>query len=388
MKENEKVIDKTTEDNVNSIDEGEQLQNLENCITTSNCMSESRENYNMTYKINRKVIINGVSKTIHANTEQEYTDKVLSLHNEYLNNSKHKFKEYAVNWFNIFCKPNVETVTYYTYERQLKKYILPSLGDKYLEDITTDDVQKMFNKITNGKASKNKVKTVLNQVLEAAVEDEYISRNPLTAKRLKIKGKASKPTRTYSVEQMKYIISHIDDIKTERDRVYIVLQALHPMRLEEVLGLKWSDIDFDNMTIHIQRAVTHPARNAPEIKAPKTESSNRYIGLASLALDYLKPTNDNDDFILGGEEPLSYTAVRRMCERIAADIGFNESITPRRFRTTVLSDIYSQTKDIKLVQEAAGHTTTKMTLEYYVKERSDINGAATAIELLYCNQNG
>lgn len=378
---NIKIIDSGTEHDVNSMNEGEQSKNLENFILTSSCMSTLEDN--MTYKINRKVIINGLCKNIRANTEQEYMEKLLQLHNEESDNNKHLFGEYADEWFELFCKPNIETVTIQTYERQLNKYILPSLGDKYIEDITVGDIQNLFNDITTSKASKDKIKTVLNQVFEAAIDDNYLARNPLNSRRLRISGRESEPTKPYSVEQMRYIINHLDDIKKERDRIYIALQALHPMRLEEVLGLKWSDIDFENMSIHIQRAATHPKRNKAEVKEPKTKSSIRYIALSSLASKYLSPPGNKDEYILGRDTPLTYTEVRRMCKRIASDIGFDENITPIRFRTTVLTDIYSQTKDIKLVQRAAGHTTSAMTFQYYVKERSNINEAATAVERLY-----
>lgn len=61
---------------------------------------------------------------------------------------------------------------------------------------------------------------------------------------------------------------------------------------------------------------------------------------------------DTIEFVFGGKSPLSYTQVRRMCNRIKRDIGFDENITPIRFRTTVLTDLYDQTKDIKLAQAA------------------------------------
>lgn len=80
---------------------------------------------------------------------------------------------------------------------------------------------------------------------------------------------------------------------------------------------------------------------------------------------------------------MSYTQVRRMCDRIKKDTEFSENITPIRFRTTVLTDIYDQTKDIKLTQAAAGHTTADMTLKYYVKGREDIASATTAVGTVY-----
>ena len=56
-----------------------------------------------------------------------------------------------------------------------------------------------------------------------------------------------------------------------------------------------------------------------------------------------------------------------MCERIQSDTGFSERITPIRFRTTVLTDMYDQTKDMKQTQQAAGHANVSTTMKHYVK---------------------
>lgn len=89
------------------------------------------------------------------------------------------------------------------------------------------------------------------------------------------------------------------------------------------------------------------------------------------------------DYLFGGDKPLSYTQVRRMCNRIKKDIGFDGNITPIRFRTTVLTDLYDQTKDIKLTQNAAGHTTSAMTLKHYVKGRGSNSETAAAVDRAY-----
>lgn len=70
------------------------------------------------------------------------------------------------------------------------------------------------------------------------------------------------------------------------------------------------------------------------------------------------------------------SAVLNGCGRIKRDTGFTENITPIRFRTAVVTDLYDQTKDIKPAQAAAGHTTSVMTLRYYVKGRETIRKAA------------
>lgn len=251
-----------------------------------------------------------------------------------------------------------------------------------IEDIGVDDVQRLFNGMDTSKETKNKVKRLLNQVLNAATDDDLLMRNPLKSNRIKITGAESATTETYGVEQMQYLVQHIGDIKQAQDRAYMAIQALHPLRLEEVLGLKWSGIDLEHMTLSINRAVTHPTRNQPEIKSPKTKSSIRTIGLSQLAVSYLTRGRE-DEFVVGGDTPLTYTQVKRMCDRIKKDTGFSERITPMRFRPTVLTDLYDQTRDIKLVQAAAGHATAEMTLKHYVKGRGNVVESALAIESVY-----
>lgn len=359
------------------------LQHLDNYTQDLDCMPFQQGVDEMATKINRTVVIDGVKRWIHANSEQEYADKLAKLFcKEPKTIIKHQFSSYAWNWFETYSKPNIATATIRLYNQLLRCHINPTLGDIPVEDITIDDVQRMFNNMDTGKETKMKAKRLLNQVLNAAIDDGFINKSPLKSKRIKITGAESKTTEVYSVEQMQYLVQHIGDIKLAQDRTYMALQALHPLRLEEVLGLRWADVDLDNMALHIRRAVTHPSRNQPEIKETKTKKSVRTIGLSSLAVQYLKPGRE-DEFVLGGCTPLSYSNVRRMRERIRRETGFSEKITPMRFRTTVLTDLYDRTKDIKLTQAAAGHTTADMTLKHYVKGRENVVQSATAIESLY-----
>ena len=98
----------------------------------------------------------------------------------------------------------------------------------------------------------------LYMVFQQALEDGLIQRNPLHSKSVRITGRGSKPTEPYSVAQMRFLAQHIGLIENPSDRAYMALQALHPLRLEEVLGLKWMDIDALGQVINVRRAVTHP----------------------------------------------------------------------------------------------------------------------------------
>ena len=360
-----------------------QPPHLDNSTQELDCMPFQQGVEGMATKINRTVTVNGVKRWIHCNTEQEYCDRLAKLFcKEPQSEVKHLFSEYALNWFETYSKPNIATATVKLYSHLLTYHIIPAFEGMAVEDIRADDIQRLFNGMDTSKETKYKVKRLLNQVLNAAVDDEFLVKSPLKSDRIKITGAESTTTATYSVEQMQYLVQHIGDIQSAQDRTYMAIQALHPLRLEEVLGLKWSDIDLEHMSLSVNRAVTHPTRNQPEVKDTKTKSSVRTIGLSQLAVSYLTPGRA-DEFVLGGNSPLSYTQVRRMCERIQKDTGFTEKITPKRFRTTVLTDLYDKTRDIKLVQAAAGHTTAEMTLKHYVKGRGNVVKSAAAIESAY-----
>ncbi len=75
------------------------------------------------------------------------------------------------------------------------------------------------------------------------------------------------------------------------------------MRIEEVLGLRWENIDTERGCIHIRRAVVHSGRNMPEIKSTKSKAE-RTIPLPRHLLDELSPKEETG-FLLNSYTDLS-----------------------------------------------------------------------------------
>lgn len=371
---------------------GETLMQVANKLNLDNSIqnrdSSESEDF-MSNTIRRHVRINGTTVWITAKTEQEYMEKVVRLNGgdeSPASKPKHRFSDYALTWLNVFSCPNVERVTAVSYEQQLRNHILPVLGEMDLEDIAPAHVQKIFNNMGKHmkQESKNKVKIVLNQIFKMAVNDDIIAKNPLDAPSVRIKGEKSTPTVPYSVCEMRYMAEHLIDIQSDTDRAWLAISISLPLRPEEVLGLTWADVDEANRLFHIRNAVTHPARNAPEFKTyTKTAASIRDLAVSEELHSCLPPRGKPNDFVIGGQNPLTYMQVRRMRERIQRDIHFEGSITPRRFRTTVATDISAQTHDLKLVQKMLGHASPQMTLKHYDKGRSTTVDATEAIASCY-----
>lgn len=342
-----------------------------------------------TSKIRRQVTVNGTKVWLTANSEQEYANKLLRLAmgpQEDARQEKHPFKAYAENWFEVFSKPNIDRVTAVTYERQLRNYIYPILNGLNVEDITAENVQRVFNAMGDDmkQGSKDKVKNVLNQIFNKAIDDGFIMKNPLKASSIRIKGLAAEETEPYTIEQMRYLASHLNDVVKPTDRAWLALSLSLPLRPEEVLGLKWGDVDEKACMIHVRNTVTHPTRNEAHFKSyTKTASSVRQLIFPQEILAYLPERGQPDEFVIGGEKPLSYMQLRGLRKRINYQTKFGETITPRRFRTTVATDISAMTHDLKLVQKSLGHSTPQITLKHYDKGRSRAADASQAIASCY-----
>lgn len=362
-------------------------KNLDSRISRNPC-SESEDNMGVNRKkIRREISVNDTKVWVTANTEQEYAEKLMRLSGRNaISQTRHNFKEYANRWFYGVSKPNIAEVTVNTYERQLNYHIFPILGDKNIEDVDPFLIQQIFNRFgANAKReTKNKIKNVLNQIFKMAVEEDIIRKNPMSASSLRIHGEASEVTRPYSVDEMRYFAAHVEDLPNPTDRGWLALSVCLPLRSEEVLGLRWKDVDEENLEIHVCSTVTHPTRNQPVFRDyTKTAASIRTLSIPQKLVDLLPERGDPYDFVVGGENPLSYTQLRWMRKRIAKQIGYDGEITPRRFRTTVATDISATTHDLKLVQYMLGHSTPQMTLKHYDKGRKTTLDGADAITKCY-----
>jgi len=298
-----------------------------------------------------------------------------------ISTSKHLFSECAEKYMELYKAGGVGPTTYSSYMQQMKKHVLPAFSARYIEDISWADIQQFYNdKTALNKESKRKLRTVLNIVFIGAMKDSFIQRNP--TKLVTITGRPSTPRAILTVEQMADIISNIGSVKNESDRRYLALAVAHAMIPEEILGLRWEDINLDAKQISIRRAVVHPERNKPVIKSPKEDARIRTIGIVPGMEQHIVSSTPSEGFVFGGSEPLSFQAFKRMWERIGKQINLYGATT-YNFRHTVLTDAYDATGDVKAVQAQAGHATPTMTMGRYVHGRTRTDQVAKSIASLY-----
>lgn len=158
------------------------------------------------------------------------------------------------------------------------------------------------------------------------------------------------------------------------------------MRLGEVLGLRWEDIDFDAGLIRIRRNVTHPT-NQPFIGTTKTSNGVRTIPLLDELRKHLGTSGKG--FVVGGDSPYTKMQHRRAWERITKQIDLHGA-TAHVFRHTFLTILASTGVDVKTLQAIAGHGDIQITMNRYVHPVNDnILKAGKMMEnLVVCAEKG
>lgn len=317
-----------------------------------------------------------IYKKINAHTQPELADNIVL---EYIKNGRiwefmtpqqveamqttPTVKEYAVRWMEVFKKPKLKKTTYVNYSKYINDYIVPSLGDKMLHQITTTDIQQMLLKYQHlSKHTLKEVKAILCQMIEFARE-EYttIGGNPCKSKLLYNPSDKVEERKALSLEDAQDIIKNLHVLKWE-DAILLAVPMYTGLRRGEVLGLQWEDVDMDKGTITVQRNVTHPGGNQPVISSPKTEAGKRIVPLG-IELKKLFDGNQGQGFILGGDKPVTLTYYRHAWERINKQIDLHGA-TLHSLRHTYITLASSET-DIKTLQGVAGHSTVTMTMDKY-----------------------
>lgn len=165
--------------------------------------------------------------------------------------------------------------TYETYSGIVNNHIIPVLGGRKMVELNRGDVQKLYNNKTDYSVSVARlVKTVMNVSMQYAVDKKVIAENPAEGVALPKK-----------VSKKKYHTRNIDTQKTlTMDQILVLLEAsrdtpihmqvlfnvLMGLRRREINGVKFSDVDYINRTLKVQRQLGKKIGSKKEDFAPKT----------------------------------------------------------------------------------------------------------------------
>ena len=290
--------------------------------------------------------------------------------------------DYLKNFYETY-KTRQQKNTMVNRERIIRNHILPKFGNWRIDRITTTVIQKWFNELAEDYSKETilKIKNTLSPVLDSAVEDELINRNPLKSKRLENNGREVIHHKAIPRDKMREIKMELPELEPKMKWMGGLL-SYTGMRYEEVLGCRFEDISKDGW-LTICRAVVHPQRNMPVLKCTKTVTSDRIIP-CPVALQDLFKDGPNKGFIMATdkdptrETPMSYTEARRVFNKIQKRFGIFE-YTPHDFRDTCATEWREKGMPLDVIARMLGHAKTETTERRYVKYRTDILESARSM---------
>ena len=280
-----------------------------------------------------------------------------------------QFKAYAQTWMETFKKPKLKPKTFQSYVGYLHTHLYPAFGERFIEEITTQDVQQFMNdRAYLARKSLKSYHDLLAQILDAAVEDKIIPENPAKSKRLANPSTKEKERMAVPEQQYREIVKNLMKLESSDEKLMLALLLFTGMRRGEVLGLRWNDIDFEQKCIHIRRNVTHPG-NPPVIGTPKTKSGVRDISFGE-NLEAILVAKKGEGFVLGGETPLSRKEYLTLDGRIKKKIDLHGA-TPHVLRHTYLTTAAGENIDPKTLQSMAGQADHQVTMNVYVHPKKE-----------------
>lgn len=189
-------------------------------------------------------------------------------------------------WFEEFLKlykeGKVKATTVYRIRQTFSPCKKNIVGMMKLQDIRAIHIQQLINELDEKGFTYGTIrllKSLLNEMFKKAVGNGYVLINPCDA--VVMPRKVTYEARFLTEQEQEMFL----EVAKEYSHYDIFCACLSfGARIGEVLGLKWSDIDFEKKTIHIQRTLHYSKVKENEschffFTTPKTESSNREIPL-------------------------------------------------------------------------------------------------------------
>lgn len=205
---------------------------------------------------------------------------------ELISKNKITLGDFSKEWLvEKIKKDNLSPVTIAGYENIINNHIVPTIGTFKLQDIKAYNLQKYFDLKAETLATKtldNHMK-LLTSIFLRALDMDIIEKNPLT--KVKIGRIKSEEVKIFTIEECKILIDKVQDNLLLK--MPVILALFLGLRRGECLGLRWSDIDFNNKTVTISQNLQY-VNQVFYFKEPKTKKSKRTLAIPDAIIPLLK----------------------------------------------------------------------------------------------------
>ncbi|MBV9455200.1 MAG: site-specific integrase [Rubrobacter sp.] len=279
--------------------------------------------------------------------------------------------------YNLEIKGYAKPSTFESYERIIRNHIKPALGHKKLKTLAPNHLQYFYqSKLDDGLApgTVRLMHGILHKALEQATQWGAVSRN--VCKAVTPPKPNPEDMHPLDAEQTKLLLKAAHGTRLE---ALYVLAVTGGLRVGELLGLTWEDVDFDTVTLRVRRTKSR-ARSGPTFTTPKN-GKGRSIKLTRQAVEALKLhraaqnierlkagslwQSNNLVFSTTTGKPLDFrnlatASFKPLLKKVGLpDIRFHD------LRHTCATLLLSRGHHPKLVQDLLGHASVAMTLDRY-----------------------
>ncbi len=268
-------------------------------------------------------------------------------------------------------KHNVKESTLSAYIIKLQKHIIPSLGKVKFKRLTAENISQFADeKVCQGLSVKY-VSDIL-AVLKAMFRYLHRFCNYADKSLLIMKLKCDVPKKTLDFDEAMQtrLRKHLAE-NPDCSNAGILLAMTTGIRIGELCGLKWGDIDFEKRILTVRRTVQRISSVGGATKiivnSPKSKSSVRVIHLSEFLLSLMeKFKRDDDIYIMSGRtSPVEARTVRYRFDKILKRLDLPH-INFHSLRHIFATKCIEVGFDVKTLSEILGHSSVELTLNRYV----------------------
>ena len=286
-------------------------------------------------------------------------------------------RSFLTDWLETTAKPRLRPRTFSGYEKQIEAHIIPALGALRLHALSPQQVQAMLSGLQLkhlSPATIRGVRAVLRAALGDAMRWGLVGRN---AAALAYGPRVRRPElKVFSTVQAQ---TFLEAIKGERLEAFFCTAIATGLRLGELLGLRWSDVDLGAGTLAVRQALQRVGKHLRFVE-PKSKQSRRRVSVPVFAVRALKAHRDQqaDERRLAAskwiETGLVFTSslgtaldernVRRTFKNVLRTANLPD-LRLHDLRHTTATLLLSQGVHPRIVMETLGHSQVSLTLDTY-----------------------
>jgi integrase len=342
-------------------------------------------------------------------------------------------KKKTINeYFDLWCqlKRGIKDSTFKNYIYMYEMFVKPSFGKKRIVSVKKSDVRRYYNDLADQKILKIKtidnVHNVLHQVFQVAVDDGVIRMNPTDGmlKELKLAhDNDGEKRKALTIEQQKLFFNFLSghEIYKHWYPVFYIM-CNTGMRVGEITGLRWSDIDLNEKTININHTLVyynHRDENGCyfSINTPKTKAGERTIPMTEgvkeafimekeyqteAEIQSVGRVDGYDDFIFVNKDGnvQNQGTLNKAIKRIMRDCnceilekygaGSKPVLLPafscHHLRHTFATRLCESGINLKVIQDVLGHADIQTTMNIYVDVTNELKQKEIASFSTYLNK--